>query len=319
MAIQVNNGVDAVANYSPMIQQVAELGANSVLFCVAGYMEHARAQAIFIEARRAPSVADMTALVREAHSRNMQVILMPMVLLKHPRGSEWRGVIEPPDWKQWWNEYREFINYFARMATAAEVDVLMVGSELVSTEKYTAEWEKIIAEVRWHYPKGKLGYSANWDHYKPVKFWDKLDLISMTSYYTLASRDNPPVEEIIDYWRPIQAEIMSWARQVGKPVMLSEVGWCSQEGAARAPWNYYQNQNATPQGHEEQRRLYEAFLKVWDGTPGMAGVVWWEWTPSEGGAKDYGYTPRNKPAEKILRAWFAAGGEAASPASQPAE
>ena len=126
----------------------------------------------------------------------------------------------------------------------------------------------------------------------------------MTSYYKLADRKNPTVDQIVANWRPVYEEITQWQRKIGKPIVLTEVGWCSQTGAAVQPWNYYQNQHATPEGHEEQRRLYEAFLKVWDGAPGLGGVIWWEWTASPGGAGDHGYTPKNKPAERVLREWF---------------
>lgn len=73
-----------------------------------------------------------------------------------------------------------------------------------------------------------------------------------------------------------------------------------------APWNYYQNQNATPAGLEEQRRLYEAFIKAWNDTPELLGVIWWEWPASPGGPGDFGYTPKNKPAQQVLRQWLAA-------------
>jgi hypothetical protein len=137
----------------------------------------------------------------------------------------------------------------------------------------------------------------------------------MTSYYTLADEKNASVDEIVERWRPIHQEIMDWRGTVGKPLLLTEVGWCSQEGAATAPWNYYQNQKATPAGLEEQRRLYEAFLRVWDGSPGLLGVCWWEWTSSPGGSGDFNYTPKNKPAEQVLRRWFAEG----RPTSQATE
>jgi hypothetical protein len=35
------------------------------------------------------------------------------------------------------------------------------------------------------------------------------------------------------------------------------------------------------------------------------GVVWWEWTLSNG--NDMGYSPRNKIAEKLLKAWYVDG------------
>ena len=84
-----------------------------------------------------------------------------------------------------------------------------------------------------------------------------------------------------------------------------------------APWNYYQNQKATLAGHEEQRRLYEAFLQVWDDSPIVAGAIWWEWSRDPGGDNDFNYTPRNKPAEHELRDWFAHH-KPVSPTTQPA-
>ncbi len=315
MAIQLRQGPGALENYRPLVGEVAELGADTLLLSVAGYMEHARSQAIYIDARQTPSREDVMALIREARKNDLRTVLMPIVLLKHPRGSEWRGVIDPPSWDQWWKDYRDFIKYFADIAREAQAEAFIVGSELVSSEKHTSEWETTVYTARAHFREGKLGYSANWDHYKPVEFWHMLDFIGMTSYYTLADKKNPSIDEIAARWRPIHKEIMDWRQEVGKPLLLTEVGWCSQEGAAMSPWNYYQNMQATPAGLEEQRRLYEAFLQVWDGSPGLLGVIWWEWTDAPGGPGDFDYTPRNKPAEQVLRRWYAEG----RPASRPAD
>lgn len=315
MAIQLSQGPGALETYQPLIREVAELGANTVLLAVAGYMEHARSQAIYIEARSTPARDDLIALIRAARGLGLRTVLMPIVLLKHPRGNEWRGVIEPPSWDDWWMDYRDMLKYFADIAQQAGADALLVGSELVSTEKYLSEWETTIWTARAHF-RGQLGYSANWDHYKPVRFWHLLDFVGMTTYYRLAERKNPSVSEIVAHWQPFYEELTQWLRQIGKPLVFTEVGWCSQEGAAMYPWNYYQNMRATPAGHEEQRRLYEAFLKVWDGVPGLRGVIWWEWTTDPGGPDDFNYTPRNKPAEQVLRRWFAEGWPSSRPAAE---
>lgn len=307
MAIQLASGWKPVETYGPLIDEVAALGANTVLLSVSGYMEHARSQAIYIDTRKVPSGDDLKTLISRARERELHVILMPIVLLRNPRGNEWRGIIEPPSWDAWWQEYEEFILHFADIAREAEADALLVGSELLSTEKFEARWEKLIAAVRPRFHGGKLGYSANWDHYRPIRFWQHLDFIGLTTYNTLSDRKNPTVDEVADKWREIRATILDWQRQVGKPLVMTEVGWCSQEGAAMAPWNYYQNQTASPEGHEEQRRLYEAFLRAWADTPELLGVVWWEWSSAPGGAGDFGYTPRGKPAEDVLRSWFRAG------------
>ena len=315
MSMQLREGPRALEVYLPLVKEVAELGANTLLLGVVGYMENAESQSIHIEARQTPSPQDLIAIIRAAHEHKLRTIVMPIVLLKHPRGSEWRGVIDPPQWEEWWQDYRDFIKYFADIARDAGSEAFIIGSELVSTEKYVKEWQTTIWTARAHFP-GLLGYSANWDHYKPVAFWNMLDFIGMTSYYKLADAPDPTIDEIVARWRPIHQEIMDWRREIGKPLVLTEVGWCSQAGAAVYPWNYYQNMQASPEGHEEQRRLYEAFLQVWDGSPGLLGVCWWEWTAAPGGPGDFNYTPRNKPAEQILRRWFAEGKGAAQRSEQ---
>jgi hypothetical protein len=252
-----------------------------------------------------PATEEFKAILRYARRLGLRTIIMPIVLLRNPRGSEWRGVIEPPDWEDWWNQYTEFVFYFTDIAREGQADALIVGSELVSTEKYTARWVTLIEAVRPRFWGGKLGYSANWDHYRPVEFWDHLDFIGMTSYFTLADRKDPTVDEIVKRWEPVRKDILAWQRRIGKPILLTEVGWCSQEGAAMSPWNYYQNQKATPEGLQEQRNLYLGFLEAWGSVRELLGVTWWEWDASPGGPNDYGYTPKGKPAEEVLRDWFA--------------
>ena len=121
----------------------------------------------------------------------------------------------------------------------------------------------------------------------------------------MAEEKNPTVDEIVAHWQPIRDDLAKWQEEIGRPIVFTEVGWCSQEGAATSPWNYYHNQKATLAGHEEQRRLYEAFIRVWDNEAMVGGVIWWDWSDGAGGPGDFGYTPRNKPAERVLRDWFA--------------
>jgi hypothetical protein len=318
LSVQVASGwYQPREKYGRLLQEIADLGANTVLFCIPGYMEHAQTQYIYMDLRKVPPPEDFKWIIGRARELGLCPILMPIVLLKNPRGSEWRGVIEPPDWEEWWRQYYDFALFFADLAREGRADALIVGSELVSTEKYTDKWVELIEQCRKRFYGGKLGYSANWDHYRPIQFWDKLDFIGMTSYYTLADKNSPTIEEIVERWEPIRKEVLAWQHEVGKPLLMTEVGWCSQEGAAKAPWNYYQNQVATPAGMEEQRRLYEAFIRAWDDTPELMGVIWWEWEASEGGSGDFGYSPKAKPAEQVLRQWFKAGRPTTSaPASE---
>jgi hypothetical protein len=284
------------------------LGADTVLFVVHGWQEHGGSLDLHIDARRTAGEEALGKLFDLAKSHGLRTILMPIVLLEHPRNNEWRGKIIPEghDWDNWFKRYSRFIVHFARLAEKHNVEMLMVGSELIKTEGYPDRWRRVIEEVRQNY-RGALGYSANWDHYQTNKiaFWPQLDFVGMTTYYELAAGPNPKMEEVDGNWAKVKNEIRAFQREVNKPIIFTEVGWCSQEGAAHEAWNYYANQKATEAGLKEQSLLYESFIKTWSDVPGIGGIIWWEWDTSSGGTDDYNYTPRGKPAEAILRRWFA--------------
>jgi len=308
VAIQLHGGTDVYEKYNGLIPEIAGLGADSVLFVVSAWQDHAGSIDLHMDVRKTADADAVGSLCDLAARNGLRTILMPIVLLSHPRNNEWRGRIIPADrdWDTWFRRYRQFIVRYAKVAERHNVELFMVGSELIKTEVYADRWREVIAEVRQHY-RGQLGYSANWDHYQTekIKFWDALDYVGMTSYYELADGPNPSAEEVDANWVRIKKGILAFQREVNKPIIFTEVGWCSQEGAAHEGWNYYANQKATEAGQREQALLYQSFIKAWDGEPGVGGMIWWEWDTTAGGAEDYSYTPRAKPAEAVLRDWFA--------------
>ncbi len=318
MSWQIHHSQGAVEQARLLLPEIRELGADTVLISNPGYQEHAGSESFKLDPAVSPSKEQWREIFQIAHDNQLRVVLMPIILLSNPRGTEWRGVMNPPSWDDWFEQYTKFIVYFAKIAAENHVEVLSVGSELVSTERYTDRWRNVIREVRKHFP-GKLTYSANWDHYKVVEFWDELDLVGMTSYYKLSPEPNPTLETIMGEWAPIKRGILRWQARIGKPLLFTEVGWCSQEGASIEPWNYYYKQTATPGGLEEQRRCYRAFMDTWKDTPQVGGVIWWEWNNTPGGPEDFNYTPKGKPAEKELREWFKSVQAKGAATSKPAE
>ncbi len=306
IAVQVNYTADGIDKFLQQIKEVAALGANTVTLSTAGYQEHANSSSITLELRKCPTKKQFARMISLAHGLGMPVVIMPVILLSNPNGTEWRGVIEPADWDRWFASYLGFIKYFAEVGLDNDVEALAVGAELVSTEPFRERWLKVIAEVRRTY-HGKLLYSANWDHYEEVTFWDKLDIIGMTTYHKLAEEENPSLETLVENWKPIKAQILKWQATIGKPIVFTEVGWCSQPGASIEAWNYYRHESPSKAGLEEQKRCYQAFIKTWENEPAVAGALWWEWMSGECGPEDYGYCPKGKPAEKVLREWFKAG------------
>jgi hypothetical protein len=303
--------VDWIDKYKKSIDEIANVGCDAVKFVVDARQENGASARIYLDLRMTPTPEQLGQLIQHAKSKKLRVILMPIVLLDKPRGNEWRGKIQPspdPDfggWPEWWNSYRDMLNHYAWIAQANGVDVLVVGSELVSTEteEHLEQWRRTIKSVRKTF-KGRLTYSSNWDHYDHVKFWDQLDLIGMNSYWkfgTEGSNENPSVEHIVSRWKEIQNDLFPFVKKVNKPLLFLEIGWFSQDNVAYEPWDYTRDQ---PINLELQRKLYEGFFRAWWGNPHLGGFSIWEWTPGDGGPEDNGYTPENKPAEHVIREWL---------------
>lgn len=301
VAIQIQR-VDWIDRYKQSIDEIAELGADTVLLVVDARQENGSSSRIYLDMRMTPSAEQLADLITHAKARRLRVILMPIVLLDKPRGNEWRGTLKPASWDDWFESYRDMLTHFAWIAQGNGVDVLVIGSELVSSESHVDQWRRTIAKVREVF-KGRLTYSANWDHYTSIAFWDQLDLVGMNSYYKLGPDRRVTVPQIRSRWQEIQRDLLAFQKRVDKPLLFLEVGWCSLANAAHEPWNY--TPPTEPIDLDLQRRLYEGFFESWWGNPALGGLMIWEWPPGDGGPEDRGYTPENKPAEQVLRAWFA--------------
>jgi hypothetical protein len=299
VAMQIQR-VDWIDKYEQSMDEIAADGADTVLLVIDSRQENGTSSHIYLDMRMTPTPDQLSALIDHAKKLKLRVILMPIVLLDNPTGNQWRGTLAPESWEKWFDTYRDMITQFAWIAQGHGVDVLVVGSELVSSETKVEEWTKTIAKVRETY-KGNLTYSANWDHYDKLPFWDQLDLIGMNSYYKLGDDEKVSTAEIEHRWGDIQKNILNFQRTVGKPILFLEAGWCSLQNAASEPWDY--TQMDLPTDNDLQKRLYEAFYHVWYNNPHLGGYMMWEWPPSD--TEEKGYTPKGKPAEQVMKEYFA--------------
>jgi hypothetical protein len=279
--------------------EIKHLGADYVSLVVSWSMEDIHSTKISPLPERTPSDSQLLLMARRAQELGLRVFLFPILDVKSRKLGEWRGSLKPPDWHEWWRNYRRFVLHYAAIAAQGKMDLFCVGSELVSTETMRSLWQHLIGRVRKVYG-GSLVYSANWDHYSPVGFWDLVDVIGLTAYYKLAEGPNASEEEMFASWLRVRRMLVPWVKKTKRPLLFTEVGYPSLMGGAVTPWDYTLSTSQSP---EEQRRAYRAFVRAWSGVPELAGVFFWNWY-GEGGPKDKGYTPRGKPAERVIRQWY---------------
>jgi hypothetical protein len=286
------------------LHQLADTNTEWVAFVPTWYQAHYNSTEIG-PAAKTPTDESLIHAIQQAHDLGLKVMLKPHVDLSDDAGISWRGEIEFPNaegWEAWFQSYESFILHYAQLARDQGVDLLCVGTELTSSVWHEASWRAVVAKVRSVY-EGPLTYAANWnEEYQLVKFWDALDYAGLDPYFPLSEQDRPMLEEIKAGWQPHLAEIERWQQQIRKPVIFTELGYKSIQGAARRPWE----DAIGPADVELQRDCYQAALETFWDRPWFSGVYWWHWGTHEkmGGPEHQGFTPQNKPAQAVVTEWF---------------
>ncbi len=287
-------------DYRELLEEIADTGATHVCLVWVWWQDGVAATEIHRHGTWSATDEQILATMRTARQLGLHVTAFPIVRLINGNRDHWRGKIAPVDEAKWWASYDRYILHSAGLAAKGGAQRLSVGSELLSRESMRGRWLSLIDRVRIGTPSLELMYSANWDHFQPVSFWDAVDVVGMTAYFELTKSMKPTRADLVKAWLPIRDELGRWSGALGRKIVITEIGYPSLDGAAAWPWD--ETRRARPD-LAEQRVAYEAFIEAWAGAKHLQGVYWWNWF-GWGGPKDTGYTPRGKPAAKVIRRWY---------------
>ncbi len=240
--------------------------------------------------------------IQTCHIFNLKVMLKPHI---DSLSGDWRGTFQPEDPKDWFKNYMEMLKTYAQIAQDESVEVLSIGCEFVelTSSDYTPDWREVIQTIREVYA-GHLVYAADWGREaQQIEFWDNLDFIGIDAYFELTNELDPTMDELLTAWAPCLFQIESIYQIWQKPILLTEIGYRSIDGANMRPWDW-----ETPGNVDltEQAQCYQAVIRAFGEKSWFEGIYKWNWEPdpSLGGESDKGYTPLGKPAEMVLKRWY---------------
>lgn len=289
------------------LARLADTGVTWVSVIVTQYQDNVNTTAIG-PTEGTPTDADVVHVIDEAHRLGLKVMLKPHVDLWNDP-AHWRGEIglnfNAAQWTNWFASYRTFINHYADLADAHGVEQFAVGVELSGTEAQAAQWRTTIAGVRARF-NGPITYAANHSGDETsLTWWDAVDLIGVDAYYPLSTVNNPTPNQLAAAWEPIVDLLADLAAEWDKPIIFTEVGYRSIDGANKHPWDWQIDGTVDL---AEQADLYQAALAAVYDEPWFAGAYWWNWDvdPLQGGPCGVGYEIYDKPAENVLRTWYGA-------------
>ena len=244
--------------------------------------------------------------IRLAKKNGMKVMLKPQVWL---HGS-WVGEMDfetEEDWKIWEVDYENYIMSFVDVAVRMKVEIICIGTELkIAATKREEFWRDLIAKVRRRYD-GLLTYSANWDDYKSLPFWDVLDVIGISVYFPLSDAPTPNVYYLKYKWGSVKKKLKRFSEKLEKPILFTEYGYLSVDGCAHKTWELERKRRELNANERAQSNALEALYSSFWAESWWAGGFLWKWYPNgmtreERRVKDY--TPQGKISEKVIKKWY---------------
>ncbi len=301
------------------LADISATGANWVALLTTRYQDTITSTVLYATPRT-PTDADLIHAAASAHDLGLKVTLKLHIDLEH-RSDYWRADIglgfTEQQWAAWFESYEQYVSHYARLAQDQAVEQIVIGTELRGTETRAAEWRALIARMRLLYA-GSIVYASNFDWEGQgtprVTWWDAVDYIGIDAYYPLATTMQPTLAELRAAWRPRVDQLAALSSQWSTPILFTEIGYRSVDGAATQPWDAWE---PGPLDLDEQALLYQALLESFFHEPWFAGVYWWNWWPDpyDGGPCDIGFSPNDKPAEEVIRAWY--GGQPVPAVAEP--
>lgn len=248
--------------------------------------------------------------IEMAHARGLKVMLVPHLWVE---SYDWRALVDPKTdegWARWAESYGRFLKTWAAVAEETHAEMLSVGVELRSwvTSGRAPSFVDLVRDVRKVY-RGLLTYSANWDDVEDTIILGELDVIGVNAFYPLAEKDGATFETLLEGGRRVRDKVKKLADTWRRPVLFTEIGYATRPDPAVRPWEWPDKMSHVVVDEHAQARAYLALLAPLLDEPSFAGFfVWRLYADPEDTSQEaeWGFSPRGKLAELVVRDAFAA-------------
>jgi hypothetical protein len=248
--------------------------------------------------------------IEDAHAEGLRVMVVPHLWVET---GGWRALIDPGDeegWERWAASYERFLLHWADVAERGHAEMLSVGVELRSwvTTRRAASFQRIVKRSRAHF-SGLLTYSGNWDDIANTTILGDVDVIGVNAFFPLTDKESASRELLLEGGKSVAAQLRALAAEWQKPVLLTEMGYTNRRDPALRPWEWPDGMTNVHLDEQAQADAYRGLLAPLADEPWCAGFfVWRTYADPEDVSQEaeWGYSPRGKLSELVLRDAFAA-------------
>jgi hypothetical protein len=166
----------------------------------------------------------------------------------------------------------------------------------------------VLRAIRSEY-HGLVTYSANWDDVDKTVILGELDVIGINAFYPLADHDGATDDELWQGGEAIRAKVHALSETWHRPVLFTEIGYTTRPDPAVRPWEWPDSMRGVKIDERAQAAAYRGLIGPLLDEPDFAGFfVWRVYSDPEDVSQEaeWGFSPRGKLAELVMRDAFAA-------------
>ncbi len=251
-----------------------------------------------------PTAESVLAGIRTARALGYHVFVVP--LLGVDVQGAWAASIQfssVEQTQQWFDSFWQAFQPYVVAAQVGGAEQLSIGTEEAWLQQFAPAslWNTLITRVRSIFT-GTITYDMNWTSLSDsLPDWMNnadLGMVGVSEYIPMIdTRERIDPSKMISLWRDkVKVELDKLARQLGKPVLLSEIGYRNSADTLYHPW--FPDSTVSPPDPEEQAAACNAALVNVIPDQYIAGIFFWGWD-EVGGFKLSG-----QPAADVLLKWY---------------
>ena len=239
--------------------------------------------------------------ILNARQAGLKVFIEPLLNVRN-EVDNWSGNVNFATHAQaqlWFQSYWAAYEPYVKVAKAAGASQISIAAEYDKLQaKYPDLWMWLARQVKTTFG-GVVTYDANQSIMRktpPTWFTDPdLSAIGVSMYYNLQLKPKdltaPQIEQL---WKANVLPLLDrLSARVGKPVILTEIGYRDTSDALHDPWLWHSSAPADP---TLQGAAYQAALAMTASDQHIAGVFFWAWENSQ-------FAPAGPAIQAMRDAW----------------
>lgn len=261
---------------------------------------------------------ELRTFLRAAKTEGVKVFVLPRI--ESPAffvpPFPWRANIamaDAADWPRFHENFTKLVRHYGALSREEGAAIFGIGLEYRAAVREHPDAWRAIARAAKEAFGGPITYSANWDDYEQVTWWDSLDLIGIGAYFELVADGlpddathemrakkklpQPTLSQIVDGWKPIKAKLKAFSERYGRPIFFTEVGYTTFVDTAYHPWMWQSAREIDP---AQQALCYRALFRTFAGESWWKGGCMWHFHTDPSAVPKWDYSPQGNDAEKVM-------------------